>query len=655
MQSIMERHMKLKSGLFAKEWDEKCQKKSSCFLESRAKGDFEKCFSEFVSKAEIKIDRDRYVYFFDYDFVFHTSIQNITPNYKKILKHGLEEFLYSSEECSNDYTQRSNSVLQDIKIFIGRIISVLDEMGMARQKKWFVTMLNRPAVHFEEALQRILFLNQLLWQTGSRLVGLGRLDDCLYEFYERDINDGVLTKEAVRAMIDEFLQILHRDYWFKSNVLLGDTGQVIIVGGLNEKGEYVGNDLTTMFIEAVSDSKASDPKIVLRTSAKMPQRLMEVAVRCMSTGCGSPLLSNDDLIIPKLIDFGVEEKDAYSYATSACWEPLIGGKSSSMNNQRLLVYPRALHNLLLEETCDRFLSFEEFMDCYFMHLRREAIECLKDIYEQKYLRNTVYSIFIDGCHESKKDLVEGGAIYHNVGMTVAGLGNTVNSLLNIKKYVFEEKRYQLKDVKEMCLLDYEGSEEALADLRNNSSHYATDEEAAIDLTNDLQKFVSGITKEFRTSIGGKLKFGASSPSHIMAGDETKATFDGRRDKESLTVHISNDRAASYTEVINFAAGLDYNENRFNGNVVDLVVSPTFIEKNFDKFVTLLFRATEVGYFQLQTNVVRSDVLIEAKKHPEMHQGLIVRVWGFSAYFVELPESYQDLLIERALRAEKKSA
>lgn len=654
MESIVNKHKKMNNGQMLKEWDENCEKKSPAFLEARLKGDFERCFSEFTKNAEIEIDDTRFVYFFDNDFSFLTSIQNITPNYSLILKDGFKALLYTSEECTNTYTQHNNSVVMDIREFLYRIIIELTNKGMSKQAEWFKDMWDRPATHFEEGIQRILFVNQLIWQTGSRLVGLGRLDYELFYLYENDFNNGIITKDDARCMIKDFLHTLHKDYWFKSNVLLGDTGQVIIVGGVNKEQQYMANDLTFLFIEEVANANTSDPKIVLRTSRKMPHSLMEAAVKCMSTGCGSPLLSNDDVLIPKLINFGVEEADAYSYTTSACWEPLIGGKSSSMNNQRLLVYPRALHNLLLEVNCDRFKQFDDFIDGYFLYLRREVVKCLKDIYEQKVLRNTVYSMFIEGCHKSQKDIIDGGAVYHNVGMTVAGLGNTINSLLNIKTYVFEQKKYSFEEVKKICVLDYEGADDIASEL-SSLSYFATDDEQAIALTNRLQCFVSELTMNFRTPIGGKLKFGASSPSHIMAGEETMATFDGRRNKESLIVHISNESAESYTSVINFAAGLDYADNRFNGNVVDFVVSPMFMERNFDKFVTLLFRATEVGYFQLQINVVRSDVLIEAKKHPEVHQGLIVRVWGFSAYFVELPESYQNLLIERALRAERRYA
>lgn len=650
------------------EWDNRCSKKAEGFPEARSEGDFETCFHKLCRNMDIKPDENRFVYFFDFDFRFSTSIENIAPDYSKIVNQGINALYYEESDCTNEFCRRYNSIVDDLMLLADRIIECLekqltdtgttagkDAKTVKKQIQWFENMKANRAESFEEALQRILFLNQLIWQTGSRLVGLGRLDMLLYPYYETDMARGTLTKEQAKQLIKDFLKILHGHYWFKSTKHLGDTGQVIILGGSDTAGNYTENELTYLFLESVKECQLSEPKIVLRTNARMPRKLMEEAVRCMQTGIGSPLLSNDDVIIPKLTAFGIEKEDAYAYTTSACWEPLIGGKSSSMNNQYLLIYIRALNTLLREEPLKHLDSFENLKEQFRIYLRREVIKCEKGIYAQVLRRNTLYSVFITGCKENKKDIVEGGAVYHNVGMTTAGLGNVVNALLNIKKHVYEEHTYSLVDVKKMCLFGYEEYPEAENLLLTENKKFGQDDEEVIALSNEIQQYVSSLTENFRTPVGGKLKFGISSPSYLTAGSIVGASFDGRRAGEPLIVHISNESAASYTELINFAAALDYGDNRFNGNVLDFMVSPSFLEHHFDKFVTLLMRGNEVGYFQLQTNVISSDTLKEAKRSPEKFPNLIVRVWGFSAYFVELPENYQDLLIQRALRNEGKTA
>ena len=158
-------------------------------------------------------------------------------------------------------------------------------------------------------------------------------------------------------------------------------------------------------------------------------------------------------------------------------------------------------------------------------------------------------------------------------------------------------------------------------------------------------------EKYSTKQGGKFKFGLSSPGYVWCGKETPATFDGRKDGEPFATHISCDLALPTTELIQFGMKLDYRENRFNGNVLDFFVTPDFLKKNQEKYKQLLRASFSNGLYQLQMNVVDSKTLIAAKENPELFPNLVVRVWGFSAYFNDLPEEYKELLINRALESE----
>ena len=153
-------------------------------------------------------------------------------------------------------------------------------------------------------------------------------------------------------------------------------------------------------------------------------------------------------------------------------------------------------------------------------------------------------------------------------------------------------------------------------------------------------------------MGGKFKFGLSSPSYIDAGEISEATPDGRKNAEPFSTHISCADGIAYTELLQFASRLDYSGAKFNGNVVDFMVTPTFLRKNIDKFVVFLKQSIKLGFFEMQMNVVDSETLIAAKKNTEAFPNLIVRVWGFSAYFKDLPDEYKDVLIKRAIQAEQ---
>lgn len=628
--------------------DQQVSKKSADFVMLRKQRKFEEMVDELCMHMDVPVCEGRFIYFFDYDFRFDIAMRNLTPNYAKIVNYAIDDMYLN--EPQDDYCRKHDAVLDAIKVLIERIYQLYPEND--RRKEWIKCMLSRKAEGFEEALQRVLFLNQLLWQTGSNLVGLGRLDALLGDLYQNDVKNNNLSRDEARRILVDFMMLLHDNYWYKSGMFLGDTGQIVIVGGKNIDGSYFHNELTELFMEAAMICKLPEPKVLLRVSKKTPRKIMEGALRCMATGIGSPLLSNDEVIIPRLIEFGIEEEDAYNYCTSACWEPLIGGKSSAMNNQSSLVYVKAVNRVLQEEILSQLVTYEKFEKRFYHYLKLEVLACENKIYRQKFVRNSLLSIFLEGCDEKKKDAIVGGAKYHNVGMTTVSLGNAVNALLNIKRYVYDEQKYSLVDAKKMMLFGYEEYPDAKEVLKNNPQKYAKDGSEVIGLSNQIIRFVSEITKDFRTPMGGKLKFGVSSPNYLIDSTCEKGSFDGREQSDPFTVHISGDDTTAYTEVFNFAAALDYNENRFNGNVIDIIISPSFLEKNFDKMIALFMQAIEVGFFQLQTNVVSSETLEKAKENPEQYQQLVVRVWGFSAYFVDLPKEYQDLLIKRAKQNER---
>lgn len=145
--------------------------------------------------------------------------------------------------------------------------------------------------------------------------------------------------------------------------------------------------------------------------------------------------------------------------------------------------------------------------------------------------------------------------------------------------------------------------------------------------------------------------GLSGSAYLDAARGFGASFDGRHKGDPFIVHISNEDSNGYTAIINFAAALKYSDSRFNGNVVDYMVSPDFINNNWEGFIDFLMASIRVGFFEMQMNVVSSKILIAAKNKPEDFPNLIVRVWGFSAYFKDLPEEYKDVIIERAKKRE----
>jgi formate C-acetyltransferase len=293
--------------------------------------------------------------------------------------------------------------------------------------------------------------------------------------------------------------------------------------------------------------------------------------------------------------------------------------------------------------------YERYKELLAVHIR-ETIEQARRVTWEKA---PLLSLFVENCSRTGLDIADGGAKYNNYGFTTVGLANTVNSLLNIKKYVFESKILDLPGLRSILSGNYADHEDIQNLFKNEMIRYGIDDQSVLALTNAITCFTSEmIEKHTPREMKRRIKFGLSCPSYISEAYNILATPDGRNKNDPFAVHISNDKAADFTGILQFAAKLDYTGNRFNGNVIDIIVSPHFIKNNFAQFVSMLYASFISGIFEMQFNVVSGATLIRAKEEPTAFPNLIVRVWGFSAYFNDLPEEYKDTLIRRTLEHER---
>lgn len=576
---------------------------------------------------------------------------NITPNYKLIIDNSINDLIKGLEKYNNSVSSEIQIMLHGIILYIDRIAERIHEITsmlnnvadidkLNNTKNYFLRMKDQKCSSMEEALQRILFWSSLFWQSQHTLIGIGRLDKLLAS-YELEVPDSF-------QIIKDFYCEMHRYFAFKSSgKLLGDTGQIIVLGGSEPNGEYFCNEYTYRLIEVMRDNPIPDPKILLRTSSKMPDDLLELAIQCISTGVGCPLLSNDDVVIPALEEFGYTHIDACNYVTSACWEPMVYGKSFEKNNIKSINYGRCFENTYHNSEFPVCGSFERLISLFLNEVDREAEAAINTMNMIKWERNPLRSLFTEDCIEKGKDISEGGAVYNNFGVLTVGLANAVDSLLNIKELCFEEKKFTLDQVKSICI-------ESNFDLVNSflRKWYGTEDAQTVQLVKQITDRLCDNLAPYRNQFGGKVKWGLSASNYVESGVEVGATFDGRNKNEPLAVHISAPSGVAYTELVSFASSLDYSGQKSNGNVVDYFVTPDFIKNNLKKFTMFIKASIKKGFFQMQMNVVSSKTLIVAKKDPTAFPNLIVRVWGFSAYFNDLPENYKDILIQRAIDSER---
>ena len=607
-----------------------------------------------LSQIDISFDSDSgFVYFIDTKKTIAVSgniLSNFTLDYDKII-HGTFKQLFQAAMGEDEYGMEAKLVADGIGILIERIQEAIPKSDLKqnikdKQMVYFQRMLTAEVEHFDEALQRILFFNQIMWQTRHRLNGIGHLDKILDDFYQKDFEAGLINKSKAGSIVRDFLEQLSKYPAYKSDALEGDIGQIIVLGGLNSDGSYFSNTLTEIFLKEQAKLGKPDPKTFLRVSRKMPDDLLNLAVDCLASKTGSPLFSNDDVVIPALLQFGMLEEDAYEYCVSACWEPFIVGKSLDQNNIAVFDYFTALDEIMNEETD----TFDDLINKYIDRNSIKFKEFLDNLDQIKWAKDPLVSMFTKGCNEKREDISSGSCIYKNYGITTVAISNVIDSLFNIKKLVFEQKRYSLKQLNDIRLKNFEGQDELYRDIHNASKYYGHDKEEIISLVNMITDSMTKVAANYKNQYGGTVKFGLSSPGYNILSKKTNADISGRKFGMPYNTHISC-LDASYTEIVNFAAKLKYEDQRFNGNVIDFFMAPGMVTENAGKFVLFLKGAINCGFFQMQMNIMDSKTLIDAKSNPEKYAGLIVRVWGFSAYFVDLPESYQNLLIDRAIAAE----
>lgn len=571
-----------------------------------------------------------------------TSLASITPDYATILKSDLKKIAYSFSSYNSEFYKSQEEIISAIEVKAKLIADAKYSNERYKQLALKIPdLLHRDCISLDEALQKLLFYNALFWQARHYHNGLGRLDMVLYPYYKHDIDNGVLSEEKVKSLLTNFCLVLGNQTIFKSLSIIGDTGQYILLGGIDQDGKLIDNELTRLFLEIFTELKVPDPKLIIRVNEHTSDETWKAALRCVMNGCGSPLFMNESLVMENMVKFRYDKEDVWNFGTSACWEPLIIGKSSDQNNPfASMLACSALNDALFSGK--EYSTFDDLLADVKKGLAKEAKDKIKDI---EYDYSPLMSLFMPECIEKGKDFSHKGSKYMYQGAQLLGFPNLVNSLLNIKEFVYDKKLISLADCREVIQHNYIGHEDLRQLFLNNGKFGKTDKDV-VSLSECLIESLSNDIKSI-TANGNAVKFGLSSPNYITQSKEFGATLDGRRAGEPFAVHISPiSSSIDISEVLQFAGMLQYPANCLNGNVVDFIL-PSAYQKQLDKFVGILKSAFSNGVFQLQLNVLDKKTLVDAKLHPEKYPTLVVRVWGFSAYFNDLPEEYKDNLIARA--------
>ena len=563
-------------------------------------------------------------------------LSNLSPDYEDVIKTGL----LSRYETADEYGKRC----------INAIINLSDRYKDEAQNQGrddIVKVLERVprfgATNFREALQFFRIIHFALWLEGNYHNTCGRFDKYMYPYLEADMEKGIYTEETALELLEDFFLSFNKDSDLYVGVQQGDNGQSMVLGGMDENGQEVFNLLSKLCLKASEDLLMIDPKINLRVNKNTPIEVYELGSRLTKAGLGFPQYSNDDIVIDGLLKLGYDEKDARDYAVAACWEFIIPKVGADVANIGALSFPKVidvcLHNDLL-----RCKSFDEFIDCVKKEIQKEANKICNGIKDLWFVPSPFMNVMMD-CN-----IYEGGK-YNNFGIHGTGIATASDSLAVIEKYVFKDKTISKEDLIEAIDSDFEKHSEILPILRYEAPKMGNDDDLSDEKAVMLLKAFSDSLKGKTNCRGGKFRAGTGSAMYYLwHADEIGASPDGRRKGEPFGTNFSASLFARINgpfSVIKSFSKPDFSE-AINGGPLTLEFASSMFEgeESIKKVARLVKAYVDMGGHQLQLNAVNTKLMEDAQKHPERHRQLVVRIWGWSAYFVELDREYQDHVMKR---------
>jgi formate C-acetyltransferase len=502
----------------------------------------------------------------------------------------------------------------------------------------------------------------------------GRLDQHLYPFYKKGLEGGSLTK----AKAKELLQL----FWIKFNnqpapPKVGVTAEesntyndfvLINTGGVKADGSDAVNDLSYLILDVVEEMRIPQPSSMIQISKKTPDKFLKRALKIIRTGFGQPSVFNTDVIIQELLRQGKTIEDARNGGASGCVETGAFGKESYIltgyfNMTKVLeitlnngIDPKTGQKIGLEtgdpakfDTFEKLFSGFEKQLNYFVDVKIKGNNIIERLYAE-ISPAPFLSLLIGDCIPRGKDYNDGGARYNTDYIQGVGLGTITDSLTAIKYHVFDKKQIKLKELLNALETNFDGYENLRQRLLNKTPKYGNDDEYADRIMKAVfEAYFKAIDGRPNTK-GGSYRINLLPTTvHVYFGKLVGATPDGRNAHEPLSEGVSPvqgvDRKGP-TAVIKSVSKIDH--ARTGGTLLNQKFAPELLEseQGLDKLAGLIRAYFRLDGHQIQFNVINAETLRDAQKHPEKYGDLLVRVAGYSDYFINLSTDLQNEIIKR---------
>jgi pyruvate formate-lyase/glycerol dehydratase family glycyl radical enzyme len=622
-------------------------------------------------------------------------ISHTIPDYSRVVSRGLNYIIKEAEEKKSGADTEKSAFYEAIKLVLEGVIAYANNLSdeatklaasetdadRKRELKELADICDRvPAEKpetFREGLNAVWICEAALHQENANIgFSIGRLDQVLFDLYQRDVNSGQLTvKEAIELIGCLWLKCADHVPMIPetAEALFGGTGsnQAITVGGITPDGEDAVNDLTYVMLKATELLKIRDPNVNARVHVDVnpPEYLRRLCEVNLNTGA-TPSMHNDLAAIPALENQGIKLEHARDYSSVGCVEPSSGGRTYGHTGSVLLNTTAALdltlfngkHRLTEEEQIspptgdpEQFETFDEFMNAFETQLKwllDQSVEMNNYLGKahQALHPTPLLSALFEGPMDKGKDVIEGGALYNSTGVSITGLADVVDSISAIEKFVYQDRTLSMKDLLEALKSNFEGREDLKTMLQKKAPKFGTEDPVANKNAERMVEFLHSNYQQHTNYRGGKYTVGYwTMTMHAGFGMLMGATPNGREASESFSSGITPVSGATKAlpACLNSVASLN-GDYLANGVALNLKYTPDADRKlMLDRFSDTVEAYFRDGGIQVQFNIITRKMLTDIMEDPQHAPDVLVRVSGYTAYFKDLSEQMKREVINRS--------
>ena len=614
------------------------------------------------------------------------GIGHFLPNYEKMLKLGVKGYLETMVGKEGDLHRAARVACEGLVDFANRLAEEAERLAAAEENTARAAELNEiarichkvpsgPAETFHEALQSLWLTHMAVSLEGlNSAISFGRMDQYLYPYYRRDLDEGRINPEQARELLLCFSAKATEHVFLLSEGVSQYHGgylvvQAAIVGGMDREGKDAVNDLTYLFLDVMEESGLRDPNYQARIHAGSPDSYLRRVADVARKGNGVPALFNDEAAIASLVAHGYPVEEACNYGVVGCVELALPGKSFLSTDAALFNLPLCLELALNRgrrlkgrpqvgtTTPDptSFTSIDQVIEAFQAQVEHIVARMIGDLQviekgNTDYHPTPFSSLLVDGCLESGQDVTAGGALYNSSGIQGVGVADVADSLAALDEVVFQRHKYTMAQLLKALRDDFASAPEVQAELLK-APKYGNDHTLPDDYANlVVRTFHSSLARHRNTRGGSYVPGFYSVTCHVAFGQRVGALPSGRRAGEpfaaSLGAANGRDRLGP-TALLNSVAHIDSTLSP-NGYALNLRFDSRTLagEQGLNILTALAKGFFASGGMEMQLNVLDPEMLEDARRNPGKYPGLVVRVSGYCAYFDDLPDAAKQEIIAR---------